>query len=137
MQQDLRYAVRVLLKNPGFTAVALIALALGIGANTAIFTVIDRILLRPLPYRDAGRLVNVVRRFPNGEGGSASIPKFNIWKTASTLENVSAFDFAGAGMNLSGNGMPEQVKAGEDHSRFPGLFPALRSAAGSGPHLHA
>ncbi len=122
MQQDLRYAVRMLLKNPGFTAVAIIALALGIGANSAIFTVIDRILLRPLVYHDAGRLVYVVRGFQNGVGGSASIPKFNVWKTSSSLENVSAFDFAGSGMNLSGNGMPEQVKTIHVSEKYFRLF---------------
>ena len=60
----------MLRKNPAFALIAVFALALGIGANTAIFTVVDRVLLRPLPYRDADRLVNVVRKFKTGTSPS-------------------------------------------------------------------
>ena len=74
--RDLRYAARGLLREPGFTAVAVLTLALAIGANTAIFSVADGLLLRPLPLPRADRLLLVMRHFPQGETESVSPPKF-------------------------------------------------------------
>jgi putative ABC transport system permease protein len=130
MLQDARYAVRSILKSPGFTAVAALTLALGIGANTAIFTVVNAILLRPLPYPDAERMVFLGRTFPGGTGGSVSIPKFFSWKRDSSdvLASVAAYDFMGPGVSLSGEGEPEQVKAihaSRDYFPLFGVTPAL------------
>jgi putative ABC transport system permease protein len=110
LASDLRYAVRVLFKNPRFSLVAIAALALGIGANAAIFSVVNAVLLQPLPYADANRLVRLCREF-NGEPSCAtSIPKFLTWARAQLLDSVAAYDFAGPGLNLGGGDRPEQVK---------------------------
>src|ERR1039458_5529146 len=93
MGQNSRFAIRTLLKNPAFTLIAVFALALGIGANTAIFTVVDRVLLRPLPYKNADRLVNVSRKFRSGGAPSMSLPKFAGIREASLLEAVTVYDF--------------------------------------------
>ena len=128
MVRDIRYAVRTLLKNPAFALIAVFALALGIGANTAIFTVVDRVLLRPLPYKDADRLVNGIRQFKEGKSPSLSIPKFASIRQADLLEAVAVYDFMGPGMNLSGTGTPEQVRGlhvSEAYFRLFGVAPLI------------
>ena len=108
---DIRYAIRVVLKNPRFSLVAVAALALGIGANAAIFSVVNAVLLRPLPYPDVDRLVRLCREFQNGGTGCAvSIPKYTVWSRARSMDAMAAYDFAGPGMNLSGGDRPEQIK---------------------------
>jgi predicted permease len=107
---DFRYATRVVLKNPRFSMVAVAALALGIGANAAIFSVVNGVLLQPLPYPEPERLVRVCRQFPGGLGCSASIPKFNYWRRARSFEAIAAYDFTGPGLNLGSRDRPEQIK---------------------------
>jgi putative ABC transport system permease protein len=107
---DLRYALRTLINQPAFSAVAIAALALGIGANTAIFSVVNGVLLQPLAYPAPERLVRLVRQFPAGTGSSTSITKFMVWRRAQSFEAVAASDFAGPGLNVSGGDRPEQVR---------------------------
>jgi putative ABC transport system permease protein len=111
VMQDLRYAARALRRNPGFTVVAVLTLALGIGANTAIFSVVNGVLLRPLPWRDADRLVRLYTAF-SGSGEtrySMSRPEFMDYKGLHVFENAAAF--TGTGLTLTGGGEPERVRA--------------------------
>jgi putative ABC transport system permease protein len=121
--QDFRHALRVMGKNPGFTAIAVSALALGIGANTAIFSVVNGVLLRPLSFSDPDRLVRVGRAFKEGGIGAASIPKYLAWRGAMpAFEGMAAYDFAGPGINLGGGDKPEQVKGIHVSAEFFTVF---------------
>ncbi len=109
--QHIRDAFRTLRKTPGFTAVAVLTLALGIGANTAIFSVVNAVLLQPLSYPNPDRLVELVWTSADGNNDVASIPKFNVWRQQTQVfDSVAAYDFAGPGINLTEGDRPEQVK---------------------------
>jgi putative ABC transport system permease protein len=109
--RDIRNGFRTLTKTPGFTAVAVLTLALGIGANTAIFSVVNAVLLQPLSYPNPDRLVELVWTSADGNNDVASIPKFNVWRQQTQVfDSVAAYDFAGPGINLTGGDRPEQVK---------------------------
>ncbi|MGA8111586.1 MAG: ABC transporter permease [Acidobacteriaceae bacterium] len=106
---DLRYALRMLIANPAFSITAIAALALGIGANTAIFTVVDNVLLKPLTYPEPDRMVQFMNTFTDGNSPGASPVNFNTWRArTSVFEDVAAYDFGGPGFNLTGP-VPEQV----------------------------
>jgi putative ABC transport system permease protein len=108
---DIRQAFRLLLKNPGFTIVAISALALGIGANTGIFSVVDKVLLQPLPYPQPEKLVQLGRKYPNGDGLSNSVPKFMTWRNhQNVFSAIALYDGQSPGLNLSSGDRPEQVK---------------------------
>jgi predicted permease len=97
------------IKNPAFTLAALGALALGIGANTAIFTVVNSVLLKPLTYPEPDRIVQFQLTSPEGSGSGASITKFHNWQEqTSVFQDVSAYDSGGPGFNLTGT-VPEQI----------------------------
>jgi predicted permease len=119
--QDLRYGLRVLLKNPGFTAIAVLTLALGIGANTALFSVVNGVLLNPLPFRNADQLVAVYSKTADFEQGSISYPNFLDWHkenhSFSALGAVRSEEY-----NLTGVGEPERLHG---HMISADFFPAL------------
>src|SRR5579871_4213392 len=108
MMQDLRYGWRTLLKSPGFAAAALFTLALGIGANTAIFSVGYGILLRPLPFRDVSRLVLLNETTPQVGDVSVSYPNFQDWRMQSrTFTEMAAV--SGVKFNMAGSSQPENI----------------------------
>ncbi len=107
--KDIKHALHLFLKSPGFSIAAISALALGIGANTAIFTVVNAVLLKPLAYPDADRIVLCENTSPNGNFPAASPTKFQNWRQqTSVFKDVGAYDFAGPGFNITGD-RPELV----------------------------
>jgi hypothetical protein len=115
--QDLRYGARALRKSPGFTAIAVLTLALGIGANTAIFSVVNAILLHPLAYTDADRLVTVL----NDGNGPISVANYIDWRNQShSFEAVGAAEYWSP--NLTGVDQPENIRG---HKITYDLFPLL------------
>src|SRR6476646_5666676 len=108
LPQDLRYGVRVLAKSPGFALIAIFTLALGIGANTAIFSVVNGVLLNPLPFHHPDQLVSMFQEIPNFKNGSISYPNFIDWRRMNTtFAGMAAY--RSTGFNLSGNGEPERL----------------------------
>ncbi|SPF50825.1 conserved membrane hypothetical protein [Candidatus Sulfopaludibacter sp. SbA4] len=117
----MRYAIRVLIKSPGFTIAVLAALALGIGANTAIFTVVDAVLLHPLPYPDSERIVDIAR----AGGGENKVPMFTYWEQNNPgFGNLAAYQ-PSTNLNLTGTDTPELVKATKASRNYFRLFGAI------------
>src|SRR3984885_7956202 len=109
--RDLRFSVRSLAKTPGFTAIAVLVIAIGIGVNTAVFSVINTVLLKPLAYPDPQSLVELMNTGPQGSFPGANVPKFNIWHQQTNIfQQVAGYDWGGAGLNLTGNDNPQQVQ---------------------------
>jgi putative ABC transport system permease protein len=117
--RDLRYAARGLARRPGFAALALLTLAVAIGANVAIFSVVDNLLLRPLPLPQGERLVTLLRRFPEGDSDAVSEPKYFFWRDHGTpFTAVAAFESLGSGFNLAGDGKPERIVGSHVSANF-------------------
>src|SRR5712691_11599131 len=121
MFQDLRFGLRMLVKSPGFTAVAILSLTIGIGATSAIFSVVNGVVLRPLPYRDPERLVRLWQNKP--EAGMKEMPVsaglVNVWRArAESFEGIAAFYQTSSVM--TGDADPEVIRgAGISHNLLP------------------
>src|SRR4051812_47595834 len=125
--QDVKQSLRIFRQSPGFTAAAVAALTLGIGTNTAIFSVVNSVLLKPAPFPDPDRLVLFLNTSPNGSGPGASPTKFQHWREQTTVvQDVSAFR-TGV-VNLTGGAFPEQLQSAQVSADYFRLFgaPVLR-----------
>ena len=131
--QDIRYAIRTLAKNPGFTAVAVLTLALGIGANTAIFSVVNAVLLRPLPFRDPDRLVLIYETLPSAPQIGPSYQNYQDFHDQTrSIENVSAAH--NATTDAHWRGRARAIGRTDDIGKY--VFAAWRECD-RGPHVFA
>ncbi len=128
LTQDLRYAARTLGHSPGFTTVAILTLALGIGANTAIFSFVDGILLKPLPYAEANRIVRVLEKPPGFPRNGISTLNFLDWQKQNTVFDFMAAQ-TGASMTLSGTNEPVLLHCGLVSSHYFDIF-GVKAALG-------
>ena len=130
--QDSRFSLRSLLKRPGFTAIALLALALGIGANTAIFSLVNAVILQPLPYRDPDRLISVYGTRNRSTQGSVGPTDFLDYRSQNkTFEQFAASGSMMLPMNLTGSGEPERLNASIITGNYFDTF-GVRPALGRG-----
>src|SRR5271156_4704935 len=122
LMRNLKFALRLLRKSPGFAFVAIVIMALGIGANTAIFSVVHAVLLEPLPFRDADRLVQIWHvppqsSFPGMTWFPASAANFLDWQKQNHVFDQMAL-FGGAGYDITGAGKPQSIVAATVTSHF-------------------
>lgn len=119
--KDFAHSLRMFRRSPGFTIAAVLALTLGIGTNTAIFTVVNAVLLKPVPFPDPDRLVMLMNTSPQGSFSAGSPAKFAHWRgQTSVLQDVSAFR-TGV-VNYTGGEVPEQLRSGQVSADYFRLF---------------
>jgi predicted permease len=143
LRKDLLYAFRIFVRSPGFALAAVAALALGIGANTAIFSVVSAVLLKPIPFQDPDRIVMFLNTSPQGQGGAASPAKFNHYREQTAVTQDVAAYRTGV-VNYTGGSFPEQLRSGQVSGDFFRLLaaPIIRGRTFSaeedrpaGPHV--
>lgn len=129
LYRNLRYGLRIMQSSPSFTIVAVLTLTLGIGATTAIFSIVDAVLLRPLPFPHANRIVQVLRHYDEGDEAAISAPLYLEWRKRNhVFDHLAAYPILPSGMNLSGSGEPQHVQGiGVTNEVFPimGIEPLL------------
>lgn len=123
--RDVRFGIRSLVKTPGFALIAVLLISVAIGVNTAVFSVIDAVLLKPLTYPNPQQLVELRNTSPRGSFAGANIPKFNVWhQQTSIFQQVAAYGFGGSGLNITGGDRPEQVQGIHVSADYFALFGA-------------
>jgi putative ABC transport system permease protein len=127
LAQEIRHGLRALLRNPSFTKIAILALALGIGVNSSIFSVVYGVLLKPLAYRDPGQLVRIWEKWGGFDHGSISYPNFKDWRERNqSFEKMAAYRWTG--FNLTDGGQPERLSGRQVSSELLdvlGVAPAV------------
>jgi putative ABC transport system permease protein len=127
--RDLRFALRSLAKTPGFTVIAVLVIAVGIGVNTAVFSVVNTVLLKLLTYPDPQNLVELMNTGPQGSFPGANVPKFNTWhQQTGIFQHVAGYDLGGSGLNLTGGDNPQQVQGIHVTSDYFSMFGAPMAA---------
>jgi putative ABC transport system permease protein len=123
--RDLSYAARALRRSPGFTVTAIAVLALGIGSIAAIFSVVNKVLLEPLPYPEPDRLVQLVSTSQLGNQNVASIPKYLVWRdNTKVFQDMAAYDVGGAAVNFTQGELSDTLKAARVSANYFRLFGA-------------